>query len=798
MMQRPYFWQADNQSDYIVFWDANANFTNFRLTLRLPSAVAQTGNGEVGQVTSAGIEGAGQALAVIPVTGAGEAGEVTTSGIEGSGNNLAVKEIGSGELGRVTTSGADGTGQSIIPPPGTGSGEASEVTATGIEGTGTSVVITETGSGEFGEVTASGLESTGSLVTLLVLSDSDDTGLDIVAKALLVASAPGTSGNSFYADSDRSGTDTPLDGELGVGPDDTIISRFRRANATTLLLNDNDNPIALDIGAYFDTGAAGNNLTIYLQTLAGGEVTFDVASQITGGRGPAVVRFTLPTDAQTLLDNLATGDRWIFKAARPVVNVQMGVGEAGQVVASAIEGTGSRIATTPSTGSGELANVTTAGIEGTGRKIFTIPATGSGELATVSVSGIEGTGRDEVDLTDFTKIAEVRGISYSRTGIDGASTHAVILRARDKSGNIGTQVRAGEVITTDLLDVFGSEFIFLRNNTGVVPSTPISTDAQRRMDNYIPLGWTDSPQGVDENNRYEYVSARTGSPGRWSDFGVAGLYDIFIIPGDTEAQFIFRRTTTASAPNTPLTNANQRADDNYVPPDWSSSAQGTTETLLYEWASYRLGKSGGWSTFYAPTLREAFPTARGPIPFLRAITGNVWTNAEADLATTGDNVTGDRVTLYNTTADWTATRVWDGSNWITVGKWIDGNLIVEGTVLSIFDIIAGAAVQSANYDAGIAGWRIAQDGGAEFDAAVIRGILEADHIDADVRNWQRLWVGTDILSHNSASTYTWLGNHTWDEYTAFGVQVSYGDMRAIEIISADGTPSTYRNTGFWQ
>ena len=150
----------------------------------------------------------------------------------------------------------------------------------------------------------------------LVLSDSDDTGLEVVAKALLVASAPGTVGNDPYADSDRGGTDTPLDGELGLGATDTVISRFRRLTAGELTLNDNDNPSALDIGSYFDAGGAGNDLTIYLQTLDAGEVSFAAASQfVLGGGGFA--RFTLPADAQTLLNGIASGDRFIFKAARP-------------------------------------------------------------------------------------------------------------------------------------------------------------------------------------------------------------------------------------------------------------------------------------------------------------------------------------------------------------------------------------------------------------------------------------------------------------------------------------------------
>ena len=97
----------------------------------------------------------------------------------------------------------------------------------------------------------------------LVLSDSDDTGLEVVAKALLVASGPGTFDSTFYADSDRGGTDTPLDGELGLAGTETVISLVKRFEATRLVLNDNDNPAALDIGSYFDVGGAGNDLTIY-------------------------------------------------------------------------------------------------------------------------------------------------------------------------------------------------------------------------------------------------------------------------------------------------------------------------------------------------------------------------------------------------------------------------------------------------------------------------------------------------------------------------------------------------------
>ena len=148
----------------------------------------------------------------------------------------------------------------------------------------------------------------------LALSDFDDSGLDVEAAAVLVASAPGTAGNNLYADSDRGGTDTPLEGELGLGPDDVVISRIRHGSETVLSLNDNNNPASLALDDFFE--GDGNGLTLYLQTEADGVVSFDVADQLSGNRNSSTVRFTLPADAQTLLNNIPDGGRWIFALAQ--------------------------------------------------------------------------------------------------------------------------------------------------------------------------------------------------------------------------------------------------------------------------------------------------------------------------------------------------------------------------------------------------------------------------------------------------------------------------------------------------
>ena len=149
----------------------------------------------------------------------------------------------------------------------------------------------------------------------MALSDFDDTGLDVETAALLEASGPGTAGNNFYADSSRNGTDSPIEGELGVGAGETLISRMRRASTENLTLNDNNLPTALNFGVFFGTGGTGRDLTLYLQTTSDGLVSFTVAGAFlsAGGNWLNVV---LPAAGRTLLNNLATGDRFIFALAR--------------------------------------------------------------------------------------------------------------------------------------------------------------------------------------------------------------------------------------------------------------------------------------------------------------------------------------------------------------------------------------------------------------------------------------------------------------------------------------------------
>ena len=118
------------------------------------------------------------------------------------------------------------------------------------------------------------------------------------------------------ADSDRGGSDTPIDGELGVGPNDTNVSRIRWDTVNNrLIFNDNDSPGSLDLGAFFDVGGAGNGLTIYVTDLSG-TYSFPVAGNIEFAALNAIRFENLPAALVTIFDNTAVDDRYIFSAGR--------------------------------------------------------------------------------------------------------------------------------------------------------------------------------------------------------------------------------------------------------------------------------------------------------------------------------------------------------------------------------------------------------------------------------------------------------------------------------------------------
>ena len=87
----------------------------------------------------------------------------------------------------------------------------------------------------------------------------------------------------LYADSNRGGSDTPLDGNLRIN-DATDLSRIQW-DGSLLTWNDNDDPNATNLETYYRPGGDGNGLRIYITVNDGGTVateSFDVATYYPG------------------------------------------------------------------------------------------------------------------------------------------------------------------------------------------------------------------------------------------------------------------------------------------------------------------------------------------------------------------------------------------------------------------------------------------------------------------------------------------------------------------------------------
>ena len=126
------------------------------------------------------------------------------------------------------------------------------------------------------------------------------------------------SGGVYYRDSDRGGTDSPLDGNLNIGPDNTRISQIQW-NGSVLVLNDSNEPSALVLSSYFGSSGAGRDITFYVQRVAGVTQSFSVETYATRIGGNFIRLEGLLSAVRSLFNSIATEDRWILAATHPAI-----------------------------------------------------------------------------------------------------------------------------------------------------------------------------------------------------------------------------------------------------------------------------------------------------------------------------------------------------------------------------------------------------------------------------------------------------------------------------------------------
>ena len=131
----------------------------------------------------------------------------------------------------------------------------------------------------------------------LELTDFNQAGLEVDALALIVAAAP----PYVYRDSDRGGTQTPEGGDIGIGTGETRISRIGIQSAgERVLLNDNDNPVALTLRDWFGQSNQTSTWRLYIQTDGG--VAF---SQQLGNIGGGFANFQYDAAGTAILNAIA-------------------------------------------------------------------------------------------------------------------------------------------------------------------------------------------------------------------------------------------------------------------------------------------------------------------------------------------------------------------------------------------------------------------------------------------------------------------------------------------------------------
>ena len=149
-------------------------------------------------------------------------------------------------------------------------------------------------------------------VAQLTLADFDTAGLELDMLALLRAGDGGA--GTLFALPPRGHAGAILDGEIGIGADDEIITRIRRRNGNTLVINDNG---PLSLADYFGAGGDGADLTLYIQTTAG-VGSFPVSSADAAGSGFIRLR-PLGADLDAIVDGIEDGQSFIIAFARAAV-----------------------------------------------------------------------------------------------------------------------------------------------------------------------------------------------------------------------------------------------------------------------------------------------------------------------------------------------------------------------------------------------------------------------------------------------------------------------------------------------
>lgn len=155
------------------------------------------------------------------------------------------------------------------------------------------------------------------------------------------------------------------------------------------------------------------------------------------------------------------------------------------------------------------------------------------------------------------------------------------------------------------------EFIYKVTSASDAPDKPDTS----QQDDYIPFGWSDSPQGVSKDMMYGWVSQREKKAGKigegvWGEFSEPVLWSKWGEKGMDGDGYEYIFTRTADVDRVPQTPSSIQQND-YIPTtsnggskdyNWSDDPKGVNEDYKAEWTCKRVRTDGVWSNFSTPAL----------------------------------------------------------------------------------------------------------------------------------------------------------------------------------------------------
>jgi hypothetical protein len=325
-------------------------------------------------------------------------------------------------------------------------------------------------------------------------------------------------------------------------------------------------------------------------------------------------------------------------------------------------------------------------------------ATASSTAATDTIAGAEWAGG---------QILAQDGLDGANGGVDGLSnaTFYAYKRAASVPGD-----RPGDV-------------------TYHFPSASISTPAGDALAN----GWTKTPP---TGTNPMYVCVATASSSGTTDAVASAEWSapqILAASGLSVATvFLYQRTASATPPAslpsadvtwTYATSVPSGMNNGWlaqVPASgggWLWVTQATaaapygaaTDTIPpSEWAAIKLLSQNGTNGTNGSNGSDGASGTRGTVTIAAATSGTSWSSSEANAAIAaagyGSPINRDIVTLYNTSGGYSGTRFYDSGIWVALTAYIDGNMLVTGT-LSANKVSAGT-LTGQTYQTSASGQRI--------------------------------------------------------------------------------------------